>query len=249
MQEAAVVIKNLTKYYGKESVKAVSDVSFEIKKGELFGLLGPNGAGKTTMISAITGLVKPSSGNVLIFGHDVVEEYDLVKKRIGLVPQSIALYPSLTGRENLKFFGRMSGLGNKEIYERVDKWLEIMGLSKSADRKVDGYSGGMKRRINLIAGLLHEPELLILDEPTVGVDVQSRIVILEQLKEINKSGTTIIYTSHYLEEAENLCTSLVIVDKGTVLCSGTPQDLFNKYHCGKNLEELFITLTGRTLRD
>jgi len=197
-----IEIRELTKFYKGTDEPAINNISLDIFNGEIFGLLGPNGAGKTTTIFILCGLFAPTTGNVKINGLDIRTDLDQVKQIIGVVPQDVALYPTLTALENLRFFGNMFGLRGKELDDRIFQKLQFFGLEKYARKRVDKYSGGMKRRVNLIAGLLHEPKILFLDEPTVGIDVQSRIVILDYLKEINKAGTTIIYTSHYMEEAE-----------------------------------------------
>ncbi|MDP4281177.1 MAG: ABC transporter ATP-binding protein, partial [Bacteroidota bacterium] len=196
-----IEIQELTKYYRNSDSPAIDSISLNIFPGEIFGLLGPNGAGKTTTISILCGLFPPTQGKVLIDGLDIRSDLNQIKQIIGVVPQDIALYPTLTARENLTFLGNMYGLKGKFLHDRIDECLSIFGLEKFANRRISVYSGGMKRRVNLIAGLLHRPKIIFLDEPTVGIDVQSRIVILEYLKKLNQEGTTIIYTSHYMEEA------------------------------------------------
>lgn len=240
----AITVAHIVKSYSGAPVPILRDVSLEIKKGECLGLLGPNGAGKTTLISIMVGLLKPDSGQVSVFG----QEPDKVGRRIGLVPQEVALYPSLTARENLNYFGRMYGLGGKDLSERIAFWLDALGLDAHAGKRVDNYSGGMKRRLNLIAALLHQPDLLILDEPTVGIDIHSKRVILEQLERLNRDGTTMVYTSHQFEEAEKICTRVVILDKGLVCWTGERETFQKKYGKG-DLEELFVEITGRELRD
>ena len=243
-----IEIKKLYKIYRGSTNPAVENLSLTIEKGEIFGLLGPNGAGKTTTINILCGLRHFDSGELRICNYSVKDELGKIKPLIGVVPQDIALYPTLTAYENLKIFGGIYGLKKKELNERVNELLEIFGLGKYKNRFVSKYSGGMKRRVNLIAGLLHRPQLLFLDEPTVGIDVQSRHVILENLKEINKAGTTIVYTSHHLSEAENFCTSIALIDDGQVICQGEPKQLIiqNKV---ETLEELFLQKTGKKLRD
>jgi ABC-2 type transport system ATP-binding protein len=172
-----------------------------------------------------------------------------IKNIIGVVPQEIALYPSLTAKENLNFFGHMYGLKGKHLKNRVNECLELFGLEKNANRRIKTFSGGMKRRINIIAGILHEPKIIYLDEPTVGVDVQSRNVILEHLRNLNNNGTTIIYTSHYMEEAENFCSRVAIIDKGKIITEGKPKDLINSKEEYTDLESIFLNITGRALRD
>lgn len=246
---AIIEIENLTKTFKNASENAVDGISFRINKNEIFGLLGPNGAGKTTTISILCGLFPPTSGKVLIDGKDLHEELPSIKNIIGIVPQDIALYPTLSARENLAFYGSMYGLHGKNLKEKIDMWLEKLGLNDASKRQVSTYSGGMKRRVNLIAGVLHQPKILFLDEPTVGVDVQSRNVIIEHLKEINAAGTTIIYTSHHMEEAEHFCTRVSIIDHGKILTQGTPGELISNNVGSTNLENVFLNLTNRKLRD
>ena len=246
---AIIEIENLTKTFKNASENAVDGISFRINKNEIFGLLGPNGAGKTTTISILCGLFPPTSGKVLIDGKDLHKELPSIKNIIGIVPQDIALYPTLSARENLAFYGSMYGLHGKNLKEKIDMWLEKLGLNDASKRQVSTYSGGMKRRVNLIAGVLHQPKILFLDEPTVGVDVQSRNVIIEHLKEINAAGTTIIYTSHHMEEAEHFCTRVSIIDHGKILTQGTPGELISNNVGSTNLENVFLNLTNRKLRD
>ena len=218
-----VEVKGLTKIY--DGRKVVDGICFEIEKGEAFGLLGPNGAGKTTTVSMLSCLVSPTSGDAFIDGKSIIKEPMEVKKRIGVVPQDIALYPTLSARENLAFWGEMYGLSGRKLKEKIDEVLQIVGLTRRSGDPINKYSGGMKRRINIAVGLLHSPELLILDEPTVGVDPQSRANILDTLKELNKNGLTILYTSHYMEEVEFLCNRVAIMDTGKIIALGTKNEL------------------------
>lgn len=250
MSQASIIeIKDLAKIYKGNEDPAINGISLTIYPNEIFGLLGPNGAGKTTTISILCGLFPPTRGTISIDGMDLHDHLDKIKHIIGVVPQDLALYPTLTAMENLNFFGNMYGLKGKELHDRIYDYLRIFGLEKSAKKQISSYSGGMKRRVNLIAGLLHKPKVLFLDEPTVGIDVQSRIVILDYLKEINKQGTTIIYTSHYMEEAENLCTRVAIMDRGQIISIGNPKDLLKEHPEFKNLENIFLYLTGTDMRD
>jgi ABC-2 type transport system ATP-binding protein len=250
MSDSPIIeIRDLTKFYKGSDEPALNSVSLTIFRNEIFGLLGPNGAGKTTAISILCGLFSPTNGDVIIDGFNLRSEKEQIKQIIGVVPQELALYPTLTARENLTFFGNMYGLHGKPLKEKIAHSLSIFGLEKHANRKIASFSGGMKRRVNLIAGLLHDPKILFLDEPTVGIDVQSRIVILDYLKEINKNGTTIIYTSHYMEEAEHLCSRVAILDRGKVISLGIPAQLLAERPEFKNLENVFIHLTGKGLRD
>lgn len=244
--ELLLECRNLVRRYGSKTV--VDDVSFSIAPGETYGLLGPNGAGKTTTISMICGLVRPDSGSVEVSGRDVTALTE-VKSEIGLVPQDIALYPDLTTRENLAFFGRLQGLDRRRLRERIDVVLDVVGLTEKADDRVDTYSGGMKRRANIAVGLLHEPRLLILDEPTVGVDPQSRNAILDAIEVLGAGGLAVLYTTHYMEEAERLCDRIGIIDGGHLIAEGTTSELISHVDGVDDLEGLFLALTGRGLRD
>jgi ABC-2 type transport system ATP-binding protein len=242
-------IQDIHKRYKGAIDATVKGVSLQIFQGEIFGLLGPNGAGKTTTISMICGLFRPDSGSIRINGRDVTRHFERVKKTIGVVPQDIALYDNLSARENLRFFGKMYGLERDELHEKIEHFLQRFGLQAHGDKRVKHFSGGMKRRVNLIAAIMHQPKILILDEPTVGVDVQSRNVILSFLKEINEQGVTILYTSHLLEEAQQLCHRVAIIDMGTILSIGSPGELIEQTEGVDNLQAYFLQLTGETLRD
>ena len=280
-----LTLSNVRKSYGK--LVAVDGLSLSIRKGELFGLLGPNGAGKSTTVSLAVGLLAPDAGTVTIEGHgDPVEPE--VRRRIGVAPQALALYDLLTGEENLRFFGQVYDLSGARLAERVKWSLDFVGLTDRRGDRVGGYSGGMKRRLNLAAALMHDPELLLLDEPTVGVDPQSRNKIFESIEALHRDGRTIIYTTHYMEEAERLCDRVAIVDAGKLLALGTLDELLAA-HGGPptlivqsngeehrlqtaeplaelnriatrtpierfqmerpTLEQVFLRLTGRSLRD
>jgi ABC-2 type transport system ATP-binding protein len=216
-------VERLSKAFG--TVRAVEDVSFEVGEGEIYGLLGPNGAGKTTTISIVAGLLKADAGRVEVAGTDFGSDPERAKKIMGVVPQEIALYEELTGRENLEFWGRIAGLSGAEARKRSNELLSALSLSDRAKDVVKTYSGGMKRRINLGAALLHRPRLLLLDEPTVGIDPQARVNILEFVRGLCAQGTAILYTTHYLEEAETLCRRVGIIDHGKLLAEGTLADL------------------------
>lgn len=220
---ALLEVKSLSKSYG--AIKAVDNVSFAVNRGDVIGLLGPNGAGKSTTISMIATLMKPDLGQILYKGQDISSSPRGFQKELGVVPQEIALYPSLSGYDNLRFWGRAYGLAGKALDERIEKVAEIIGIKERLRDKVDEYSGGMKRRLNIGAALLHEPEILIMDEPTVGIDPQTRNHILDTVLELNRSGMTIIYTSHYMEEVEYLCRYIYIMDSGRVIASGTQDEL------------------------
>jgi len=247
---AYIEINNLCKTYIKGKDPALDGLTLSINKGEIFGLLGPNGAGKTTTISILCNLIKPTKGYCKINGFNVEKEFNLIKPLIGVVSQEIAIYKSLTAYENLMYFGSMYGLSKKELKERIGYFLEKMNLTKFKNEKIDHFSGGMKRRVNLIAGVLHDPELVFLDEPTVGIDVQSRRVIIDYLKELNNEGVTLLYSSHMMDEAENLCSGIAVIDYGKLVVQGTPKCLIeqNDSKC-KTLEDVFLQLTGRNVRD
>lgn len=221
-----LVVDHITKSFGKKEV--VRGVSFSIEKGETFGLLGPNGAGKSTTISMICGLFPYDSGDIRVGGKSVKEYPMDTKQKIGVVPQDIALYPTLSAKENLIFWGKMYGLSGAAAKKRADEVLAYVGLEDRAKDKIETFSGGMKRRVNIGAALMHEPELLIMDEPTVGIDPQSRNHILETVKKLNEKGMTVIYTSHYMEEVEYLCERIAIVDHGKVIALGTKSELCNR---------------------
>jgi ABC-2 type transport system ATP-binding protein len=244
-----IKISNLSKLYNDAETYSLNDFTMEVQEGDIFGLLGPNGAGKTTLISILCGLVKATSGSFTIDSLNYTANANAIKKIIGVVPQEYALYPTLTARENLMYFGSMYGLKGNNLSEQVIDSLELLGLLKFADKRIETFSGGMKRRVNLIAGILHNPKVLFLDEPTVGVDVHSKNVIIDYLKELNKKGTTIIYTSHHLSEAQDFCTHIAIVDRGIIYTQGTPKDLIAATANARNLEDVFISLTGKELRD
>lgn len=217
-------VENLVKRYG--DFEAVKGISFSVEEGEIFGLLGPNGAGKTQTISMLSGVIQPSSGSARIGGYDIQTDLNKVKEINGLVPQDLALYPTLSARLNLNFFGRIYGLRGKALKERVEDVLRIVALTDRADESVDTYSGGMKRRVNIAAGLVHQPRLLFLDEPTVGVDPQSRNHIFESVLRLNRErGMSVVYTSHYMEEVELLCNRVAIIDEGKIIANDTVKNL------------------------
>ena len=220
---AIVETHELARSFGE--IQAVKGITFEIAEGEVFSLLGPNGAGKTTTISMLSCLITPSSGDATVAGHSVVHDSMAVRRSIGVVPQGIALYDALTARENLSFWGRMYGMGGAALRQRVGEVLDLVGLADRADQKIRTYSGGMKRRVNIGAGLLHRPRLVFMDEPTVGVDPQSRRSILDSVKELSRAGTTVLYTTHYMEEAQELSDRVGIVDHGELIAIGTQEEL------------------------
>ena len=249
MTDEVIHISKLAKQYKGADFFAVLPMDLSIGKSEIFGLLGPNGAGKTTLISLICGLLKPTSGSIEIHQLNYKKNHLEIQKLTGVVPHEYALYPTLTAYENLLYFGAMYALRGKKLRELILTSLEELGLLKFSDKKVKTFSGGMKRRLNLIAGILHKPKILFLDEPTVGVDVQSKNVIIEHLKKLNVEGTTIIYTSHHMIEAQDLCDRVAIIDSGKIIAKGTPQDLIKETVNARRLEDVYISLTGGQLRD
>jgi ABC-2 type transport system ATP-binding protein len=246
-----LTIKNLRKAFG--TIVAVDGVSFSLEPGQLVGLLGPNGAGKTTTVSMISGLITPDRGEVLVGGHRLAGDTDPAKRRIGLVPQDLALYDELSARDNLRFFGALYSLTGRALDEAIAKALELVELADRARDAVKTFSGGMKRRLNLAAGLLHDPDILLLDEPTVGVDPQSRNAIFDNLETLRSRGKGLIYTTHYMEEVERLADRIVVMDHGKVIAEDTLAGLQSRVAVaggGKaTLETVFLTLTGRSLRD
>jgi ABC-2 type transport system ATP-binding protein len=219
----AIEVQDLRKNFGE--VAAVRGVSFSVQAGEIFSLLGPNGAGKSTTISMLSCLLQPTQGDACIRGHSIRQDPQGVKASLGVVPQDIALYPDLSARENLEFWGKMYGLRGGALRQRVDEVLEIIGLTDRQKDKVGKFSGGMKRRVNIGAALLHKPQVIIMDEPTVGIDPQSRRHILDNVKELNRQGMTVLYTTHYMEEAQELSDQIAIMDQGKVIACGTHADL------------------------
>lgn len=219
----AIEVKNLKKSFG--DLVAVQDASFSAESGEVLSLLGPNGAGKSTTISMLSGLLAPTGGDACIMGHSVIREPEAAKKSLGVVPQDIALYPDLSARENLVFWGKMYGLRGAALKSAVDNVLEIIGLTERQKDHVGKFSGGMKRRVNIGAALLHKPSVIIMDEPTVGIDPQSRRHILDNVQDLNRQGMTVLYTTHYMEEAAELSDHIAIMDKGRVIAYGTHEEL------------------------
>jgi len=242
-------VRHLRKCYS--SVVAVDDVSFSIGRGELVAVLGPNGAGKTTTVSIISGLVTPDAGDVHIDGKRLRGDADPGKRRIGLIPQDVALYDELSARHNLQFFGALFGLGGRAADAAIESVLTLVGLADRGGDRVGTFSGGMKRRLNLAAGLMHDPDILLLDEPTVGVDPQSRNAIFENLEELKRRGKTLLYTTHYMEEAERLADRVIIIDHGRVVADDSVTRLRHSLSATDrvSLEEVFLSLTGRSLRD
>jgi len=250
-----IQVDHLLKVY--DTVTAVDDVSFAIRPGEIFGLLGPNGAGKTTTISCLSGLLTPTAGSVRILGRNPHVDGRDVLAAVGVVPQEVALYKELSAAENLAFWGGVAGLPRSALKRRVSEMLEQVGLADRAREPVGKFSGGMQRRLNLAAGLIHDPKVLLLDEPTVGIDPQSRVRVLEIIRERAAAGVAVLYTSHYMQEAETLCTSFAVIDHGRVIARGTLDELLaaageairRNQVPEPSLERLFLHLTGKELRE
>jgi len=221
-----IKVTDLVKSFG--TLTAVDGLSFEVRAGEIFGLLGPNGAGKTTTISVLSTLLPADSGTISVCGHDVAREPVQVRRRIGMVPQELALYEELNAEQNLRFWGRLYGLSGRRLRDRVTELLEVSELTEHARRPVKGFSGGMKRRLNIMIGLVHSPEVLFLDEPTVGIDAQARSRILDLIRQMNDEGLTVLYTTHYLEEAEQLCERIAVIDQGRAVAMGDKEELIHQ---------------------
>ena len=249
MNDAIVSIRSLTKKYNGAPQPAINDLTLQIPVGSVFGLLGPNGAGKSTLVMMLCGLMSPDSGSIRLLEMDTQKNGSDIRKRIGVATQEIALFPALTARENLRYFGTMYGLPAKIINEKIGFYLHQFGLTDKEHKRVQTFSGGMKRRLNLIAALLHDPTLLILDEPTTGVDVQSRNILLEFLLTLKNKNITIIYSSHLLEEAEKICSHIAIIDEGRLVTEGVPAELVGEQQDCPTLESLFLKLTGKHIRD
>lgn len=248
MESLAIQVKNLSFRYKSQTQDVIPALSLSVAKGESFGLFGPNGTGKTTLISLITGLLDYRQGEIQLFGQEVKTNKKQVRTRFGYVPQSLSYYEELSPAHNLQYFGAMMGLSAKVIAERTDHLLDVLGLFKVKNKAVKTFSGGMKRRVNLAIGVIHEPEILFLDEPTVGVDVQTRHAIIAYLKELNAKGTTLFYTSHHLSEAQELCDTVALMDAGQIVAHDKLSNLLAS-HKEEGLEGLFIKLTGKAFRD
>ena len=250
MEEMILKTTELTKKYNNKAV--VDDLSLEIRRGEIFGLLGPNGAGKSTTMNMICSIVNPTAGKVELFGRELKSNRKEVIRRIGYIPQELAIHGDLKAWENAELFISLYGIKGGALKKAVNDSLEYVGLMERRNEYAKNFSGGMKRRLNIACAIGHEPELLIFDEPTVGIDPQSRNFILEKIKESNKKGATVIYTSHYMEEVEAICTRIAIMDNGKIIASGTSEELKKLVVDDTEsitLEEVFLTLTGKKLRD
>ncbi len=246
MSEQAIILENLTKRY--EDKTAVDKLCLQVGNGELFGLLGPNGAGKTTTIGILCGLIKPTSGTAKICGYEIQKEMQKIKELIGVCVQETAIYPYLSGKENIELIGNLHCMDKNLLKKRSNMLLTKMGLNEDAKRLATKYSGGMKRRLSLTLALIHDPKIVFLDEPTVALDPQSRHAVWDFIKEQKTQGKTIILTTHYMEEAEELCDRVGIIDSGKLIALGTPKELIAENKV-KNLEEFFIKLTGRNIRE
>ena len=242
----AIRVVDLVKHF--EDVTAVDGLSFDVEVGEIFGFLGPNGAGKSTTINILSGLLEPTSGKAIVLGFDVGRESMKIKERIGVCPQEPSFFPYLSGRENVALIADLHLMPKKERRERTDALLDLMGLGEAASRRVGKFSGGMVRRTSLAMALVHEPELAFLDEPTVGMDPQSRRATWDLIRSLKERGRTVILTTHYIEEAEALADRVGIIDHGKLIALDTPRALMEEHGAG-NLEEVFIKLTGRRIRE
>jgi ABC-2 type transport system ATP-binding protein len=243
--EPIIEVKNLVKTFDSRGKKitAVNDVSFTVFKGEIFGMIGPNGAGKSTTFSMLTTLTKPTSGNIKVSGLDVGKQDDRIRPIIGIVPQKLSLYPLLTARENLKFMGKLYNIPKKVMEERIDYYLRLVGLEDSADRFTEGFSGGMKQRLSVICAVMHDPQILFWDEPSTGLDPQTRQAIWKLARKFNEDGKTLIFTTHYMEEAENICDRVAVMNLGKMVALDNPEVL--KETSGSlNLEQVFMHFTG-----
>ena len=242
----AIIIKDLVKEF--EDIKAVNGLNLKIEKGELFALLGPNGAGKTTTINILCGLLNPTSGATYVGGFNVQKEIEKVHQSIGLCPQESAVFPFLTGKENLEFFGDLYLVPKDQLKQNVERLLEDLFLTEHASRRTQKYSGGLMRRISLATALVHNPEIAFLDEPTTAMDPQSRRAVWDFIRELKKQKKTVILTTHYMEEAEELADRVGIIDYGKLIALGSPKELIQE-HKVRNLEEVFLKLTGRRIRE
>lgn len=246
MSDASINVNNLEMRFGETA--ALQGLTLRIAEGELFGLLGPNGAGKSTTINILCGLLEPTAGTASVGGHPLPKEAREVKEIIGVCPQDFSIFPYLTGRENVLLFGDLHGVPRAELRARADQLLDGLGLNGEADRKVSGYSGGMKRRISLATALIGDPRIAFLDEPTTGLDPQSRHAVWEFVRGLKERKRTVVLTTHYMEEAEALCDRVAIIDHGKLIALGTPAELRTR-HDAKDLEEVFLKLTGRRIRE
>ncbi|MCH2230075.1 MAG: ABC transporter ATP-binding protein [Crocinitomicaceae bacterium] len=243
-----IEINNISKLYPGAERNSLNDVSFEIRKGSKTGIFGPNGAGKTTLISILCGIIKQSQGHVTYFKNESPTLLKDILPKIGYVPQDFSFFPELSPYQNLMYFGALYGIAKNELKDKINLLLDVLGLSHVIHKKVGKFSGGMKRRVNLAIGIINNPDILFLDEPTVGVDVQSKNAIMTYLEELNSTGTTIIYTSHHMNEGQNFCNEIVLIDQGNLIAIDQLNSLLSKYN-ESSLESLFLKLTGIAYRD
>ncbi len=248
--ETIIEVRNLTKIFvsRRTKVTAVEDVSFDIFRGEIFGMIGPNGAGKSTTFAMMTTLIRPTSGSIKVAGFDVEKEDARIRPIIGIVPQKLSLYPDLTARENLHLMGDLYDVPKKVKEERIEYYLELVNLKSQADRLTGGFSGGMKQRLSVICAVIHDPQIIFWDEPTTGLDPQTRQAIWKLARKFNGEGKTLIFTTHYMEEADKLCDRVAIMNAGKLLALDTPEKL-KKASNSTSLEDVFINLTGEEIRD
>lgn len=248
--EPIIEVRNLVKIFHSRgrNITAVNDVSFDVFKGEIFGMIGPNGAGKSTVFSMLTTLIKPTSGSIKVAGFDVEKQDDKIRPLIGIVPQKLSLYPLLTARENLELMCNLYGVPKNVMEEKIDYYLKLVGLEASADRFTGGFSGGMKQRLSVIAAVLHDPEILFWDEPTTGLDPQTRNAIWKLAKKFNDEGKTLIFTTHYMEEADNLCDRVAVMASGKLVALDNPE-ILKKKTGSTSLEEVFVRFTGEEVHD
>ncbi|HLK29191.1 MAG TPA: ABC transporter ATP-binding protein [Puia sp.] len=248
MSGLAISIENISFAYEEQGKKCFSGLHLQIEKGKRFGLFGPNGAGKTTLMNCMTGLLSPQEGKIFLLGHEVKKHDKTFNHFFGLVPQDFSFYHELSPVENLEFFGAWYGLSKTTIKNKTDELLQVLGLEDARNKQVKKFSGGMKRRVNLAIGVINNPQILFLDEPTVGVDVQTKHAIIHYLKNLNSNGTTLVYTSHQLAEAEELCEEIAMIDEGKIIAQDSLSNMMNQ-HNEKGLEGLFLNLTGKDFRD
>jgi len=245
--QPALEVKDLYYTYPGSKASALNGLSITINKGEIFGLLGPNGAGKTTALSILSTLFKPKSGEFFLFGINAIRHPESIREIIGLIPQELAFYPALTLRENLSYFGHLYGLHGRKLKQRIIKCLEMVNLEEYGNHRVKHLSGGLKRRGNIAVAMINNPKMLFLDEPTSGVDIHTRKLIFTHLRQLKTSGITMIYTTHYVEDAQQLCDRVAIIDNGKPIAEGKPDDLIKAVQGCKNLEDLFLYLTGKNI--
>ncbi len=248
--EPIIEVRNLSKVFisrGKK-ITAVDGISFDVSKGEIFGMIGPNGAGKSTTFAMMTTLIKPTSGSIKVAGFDAEKEDDRIRPVIGIVPQKLSLYSDLTARENLELMGNLYDVPGKVMEEKIEYYLKLVNLETHADRLTGGFSGGMKQRLSVISAVIHDPQIIFWDEPTTGLDPQTRQAIWKLARKFNKEGKTLIFTTHYMEEADKLCDRVAIMNVGKLLALDNPENL-KRASNSKSLEEVFIHLTGEEIRD